>query len=65
MAFAVELWDLLGHAGVKRRDLKQMLFISEDDQEADEVAVMSFIDKELAGEGSIRGRPSPTRSWEK
>lgn len=51
MAYAVELWDLQGRAGVQRRDLKQRLLLSEDQAEEDEVKVMAYIDKELAGEG--------------
>jgi len=30
MAYAVELWDLKGRAGIQRRDLKQQLTLSED-----------------------------------
>lgn len=51
MAYAVELWDLHGRAGVPRRDLRQRLMLSEDQAEEDDVKVMAYIDKELAGEG--------------
>jgi hypothetical protein len=51
MAYAVELWDLQGRAEVQRRDLRQHLLLSEDQAEEDEVKVMAYIDKELAGEG--------------
>ncbi len=51
MAFAVELWDLQGNAGLKKRDLKERLLMSEDEAEEDEVAIMAYVDKEMAGEG--------------
>lgn len=50
-AYAVELWDLAGRAGVPRRDLKQRLTLSEEQAEEDDLMVMAYIDKELAGEG--------------
>lgn len=51
MSYAVELWDLQGRAGIPRRDLKQQLNLSEDQREEDDVKILAFIDKELAGEG--------------
>lgn len=50
-AYAVELWDLQGRAGVPRRDLKQRMTLSEEQAEDDDVKVMAYIDKELASEG--------------
>ncbi len=46
MAYAVELWDLQGRAGIPRRDMKQRMNLSEDQREEDDV-----IDKELGGVG--------------
>jgi len=57
MAFAVELWDLRGRAGIPRRDLRQQMNLSEDQQEEDELKILAFVDKELAGEGFYPWKP--------
>ncbi|MGI6642467.1 MAG: M14 family metallopeptidase [Bacillota bacterium] len=51
MVFAVELWDLNGRAGIPKRELKNRLNLSEDQQEEDNIKIAQFVDKELAGEG--------------
>ncbi len=51
MSFAVELWDLNGRSGIPKRDLKSRLNLSEDQQEEDDIKILKYVDKELAGEG--------------
>ncbi len=50
-SFAVELWDLNGRSGIPKRDLKSRLDLSEDQQEEDDIKILKYVDKELAGEG--------------
>lgn len=51
MSFAVELWDLNDRAGIPKRDIKQRVSLSEEQQEEDELKLLAYVDKELAGEG--------------
>lgn len=51
MAMAVELWDLDRRSGIPKRDSRQRMNLSEDEKEEDDVKILKYVDKELAGEG--------------
>ncbi len=48
---AVELWDLDARSGIPKRDSRQRMNLSEDEKEEDDVKILKYVDKELAGEG--------------
>ena len=51
MAMAIELWDLDGRSGIPKRGLRQRINLSEDEKEEDDIKILKYVDKELAGEG--------------
>lgn len=53
-AFTVELWDMIGEAGIKERDLIGWM---RDHPEEDDLKLLAWNDQHLAGKGFINWRP--------
>jgi murein tripeptide amidase MpaA len=53
-AFTVELWDLIGEAGIKEREFIEWL---REHSEEDDLKLLAWNDQQLAGKGFITWRP--------
>jgi murein tripeptide amidase MpaA len=53
-AYTVELWDIVGEAGIKERDFIGWL---KDHPEEDDLKILKWIDEKLGGEGYYPWRP--------
>lgn len=57
LPLATELWDMAGHAGLPKRKPKETMALPSEQREADQLALLRWNDRALAGRGFFRWRP--------
>lgn len=57
LCFATELWDINAQAGLPKRNLQELLNLSEQQQEEDGLKLLQWNDQALAGAGFVNWHP--------